>query len=95
MFARAGVADCSLASLQKARFVLLHWPMQVEEEDVSALCQKLVTDLQQLVQAAAAEQADDLQGLCALCGRDMPLTKHHLIPRCGPPEQSALWKLPE
>jgi DNA mismatch repair ATPase MutL len=56
---------------------------QVEQEDVAAFCHKLLTDLQQLVlaAAAAADEAAGLQGLCTLCGRDMPLTKHHLIPR--------------
>ncbi|WIA39449.1 hypothetical protein OEZ86_005549 [Tetradesmus obliquus] len=55
---------------------------QVEEEDVAAFCSKLLAELSGLAQAAVQAAADgDEQGLCALCGRDMPLTKHHLIPR--------------
>jgi hypothetical protein len=53
---------------------------QVEEEDVAGFCSKLLSELSSLVQTAL-QVDDDEQGLCALCGRDMPLTKHHLIPR--------------
>jgi hypothetical protein len=61
---------------------LLSIPLQVEEEDVAAFCSKLLAELSGLAQAALqAATKDDEQGLCALCGRDMPLTKHHLIPR--------------
>eukprot|EP00878_Enallax_costatus_P025008 GHUV01026725.1.p1 GENE.GHUV01026725.1~~GHUV01026725.1.p1 ORF type:complete len:384 (+),score=121.40 GHUV01026725.1:1111-2262(+) len=54
---------------------------QVEDEDVIAFCHKLLADLHHLVQQALEEQSEDMPGLCALCGRHMPLTKHHLIPR--------------
>eukprot|EP00879_Flechtneria_rotunda_P011299 GHRR01011803.1.p1 GENE.GHRR01011803.1~~GHRR01011803.1.p1 ORF type:complete len:303 (+),score=130.43 GHRR01011803.1:522-1430(+) len=56
---------------------------EVEQEDVAAFSHKLLTGLHQLVQDALQQQADaeGMDGLCALCGRDMPLTKHHLIPR--------------
>jgi hypothetical protein len=65
-----------------AAYTSQHDTLQVEEEDVAAFCAKLLSELSGLAQAALqAAAADDEQGLCALCGRDMPLTKHHLIPR--------------
>lgn len=44
---------------------------------------KLLQELARLVDAALSAQQEDAEGLCQLCERDMPLTKHHLIPRCG------------
>jgi hypothetical protein len=55
--------------------------VQVEAADVSAFGLKLLHELSQLVEAALAAQQGDEEGLCQLCDREMPLTKHHLIPR--------------
>lgn len=56
--------------------------LQVDEADIAAFAAKLLQELSLLVDAAVAAQQDDVEGLCQLCERDMPLTKHHLIPRC-------------
>jgi hypothetical protein len=48
---------------------------------VAAFSSKLLQELARLVEAAAAAQQADVEGLCQLCEREMPLTKHHLIPR--------------
>lgn len=55
--------------------------VQVEAADVAAFILKLLQELARLVEAAAAAQQADGEGLCQLCEREMPLTKHHLIPR--------------
>ncbi len=55
---------------------------QVDQADVAAFSLKLLQELSLLVQSTvAAQQEDDVEGLCQLCEREMPLTKHHLIPR--------------
>jgi hypothetical protein len=57
------------------------WTWQVDDADVQAFSTKLLHELSELVEAAAAAQEADVEGLCQLCDREMPLTKHHLIPR--------------
>lgn len=61
--------------------------------DVVAFGVKLLQELSQLVEAAAAAQQPDVEGLCHLCEREMPLTKHHLIPRWGQALQLQLQQL--
>lgn len=59
----------------------LFWICQVDDADVQAFSTKLLQELSGLVEVAAAAQEADEEGLCQLCDREMPLTKHHLIPR--------------
>ena len=56
---------------------------QVDPSDVEDFSQEL---LQAVFEATSAEGGDGddsegEEGCCAMCGRDMPLTRHHLIPR--------------
>ncbi|GFH22894.1 uncharacterized protein HaLaN_20423, partial [Haematococcus lacustris] len=65
----------------------------VDGEEVADFCHRLLRDLAPLQQEflAKAHEADgsssgageEEEGMCEMCGRDMPLTKHHLIPRQG------------
>lgn len=66
--------------LQVGELLSEHY-QQVEPADVAAFSSKLLQELARLVEAAAAAQQADVEGLCQLCEREMPLTKHHLIPR--------------
>ena len=51
-------------------------------DDVDDFAAKLHAGLEQArEQMETRQEADDLFGGCAMCERDMPLTKHHLIPR--------------
>jgi hypothetical protein len=51
-------------------------------DDVHDFGARLSAGLEQLQQMLEAQQAEaELFGGCAMCKRDMPLTKHHLIPR--------------
>jgi hypothetical protein len=60
-------------------YLRLHY--QVEGADVAVFSLKLLQELSHLVEAAVSAQQEDVEGLCQLCEREMPLTKHHLIPR--------------
>jgi hypothetical protein len=48
------------------------------QEDLSRRLQQLVSEHT----AAGTDSEEELgEGACRLCGRIMPLTKHHLVPR--------------
>lgn len=58
---------------------------QADPSDVADFQEDLSRRLQQLVSehtAAGTDSEEELgEGACRLCGRIMPLTKHHLVPR--------------
>lgn len=81
------------ARLHLPLFAVVCALLQVEYTDVIAFGVKLLQELAQLVEAAAAAQQPDAEGLCQLCEREMPLTKHHLIPRWGQALQLQLLQL--
>ena len=53
-------------------------------EDLVAPSNKVQRQLEATAKAAAGSSDDeDLEGVCRLCTRAMPLTRHHLIPRAA------------
>lgn len=59
-----------------------------ELKETEDLCESIIEELQKPLQTQETEQPDPYDpqmkhpdGVCLICEREMPLTKHHLIPR--------------
>lgn len=51
------------------------------EDNPEVLFEELAAELLVAQEVRRVEETDELEGCCLLCEREMPLTKHHLIPR--------------